>query len=142
MPIARLDTCENHHDGSRQYTEADCDVIFFFSSRRRHTRSLCDWSSAVCSSDLHGEPLTPLLVEALERVLGGVGVDGCVDRLQVAGDLLAFPPRDVVQAEANEVNDACLDGGLREDRLDRLGEPLEPVDAADQDVADAALLEV
>src|SRR5215204_1786827 len=27
-------------------------VSFFFSSRRRHTRSLCDWSSDVCSSDL------------------------------------------------------------------------------------------
>src|SRR5438132_13825811 len=27
-------------------------MIFFFSSRRRHTRSLCDWSSDVCSSDL------------------------------------------------------------------------------------------
>src|SRR5437588_7452083 len=27
---------------------------FFFSSRRRHTRSLCDWSSDVCSSDLGG----------------------------------------------------------------------------------------
>src|SRR5260221_5191119 len=26
--------------------------IFCFSSRRRHTRSLCDWSSDVCSSDL------------------------------------------------------------------------------------------
>src|SRR5260221_5120611 len=26
--------------------------FFFFSSRRRHTRSLCDWSSDVCSSDL------------------------------------------------------------------------------------------
>src|SRR5476649_2100355 len=25
---------------------------FFFSSRRRHTRSLCDWSSDACSSDL------------------------------------------------------------------------------------------
>src|SRR5437588_3133171 len=29
---------------------------FFFSSRRRHTRSLCDWSSDVCSSDLHTNP--------------------------------------------------------------------------------------
>src|SRR5699024_4384724 len=27
-------------------------VIFFFSSRRRHTRSKRDWSSDVCSSDL------------------------------------------------------------------------------------------
>src|SRR5437899_11688333 len=26
---------------------------FFFSSRRRHTRCLSDWSSDVCSSDLH-----------------------------------------------------------------------------------------
>src|SRR5260370_9286541 len=28
------------------------DVFFFFSSRRRHTRFKCDWSSDVCSSDL------------------------------------------------------------------------------------------
>src|SRR5690349_23361269 len=27
-------------------------AFFFFSSRRRHTRSLRDWSSDVCSSDL------------------------------------------------------------------------------------------
>src|SRR5438477_12949055 len=26
--------------------------FFFFSSRRRHTRLTCDWSSDVCSSDL------------------------------------------------------------------------------------------
>src|SRR2546430_3743248 len=29
-------------------------VLFFFSSRRRHTRFDCDWSSDVCSSDLRG----------------------------------------------------------------------------------------
>src|SRR6266496_4629115 len=29
-----------------------CPFYFFFSSRRRHTRSLRDWSSDVCSSDL------------------------------------------------------------------------------------------
>src|SRR5713101_576226 len=44
--------------------------FFFFSSRRRHTRLTCDWSSDVCSSDLdHGDsgcetasetPLEPL----------------------------------------------------------------------------------
>src|SRR5262245_65283913 len=28
--------------------------VFFFSSRRRHTRCLSDWSSDVCSSDLGG----------------------------------------------------------------------------------------
>src|SRR5207248_8555627 len=31
-------------------------ILFFFSSRRRHTRSYGDWSSDVCSSDL--EPPT------------------------------------------------------------------------------------
>src|SRR5256885_7221790 len=30
------------------------DGFFFFSSRRRHTRLQGDWSSDVCSSDLHG----------------------------------------------------------------------------------------
>src|SRR5256886_8709505 len=29
-----------------------CFMFFFFSSRRRHTRFDCDWSSDVCSSDL------------------------------------------------------------------------------------------
>src|SRR5207248_4165145 len=31
-------------------------VCFFFSSRRRHTRSYGDWSSDVCSSDLDELP--------------------------------------------------------------------------------------
>src|SRR6266513_4861796 len=30
----------------------DVFIFFFFSSRRRHTRSKRDWSSDVCSSDL------------------------------------------------------------------------------------------
>src|SRR5258707_11483222 len=30
-----------------------CSFFFFFSSRRRHTRYWRDWSSDVCSSDLH-----------------------------------------------------------------------------------------
>src|SRR5260370_18172867 len=29
-----------------------CSLFFFFSSRRRHTRFKCDWSSDVCSSDV------------------------------------------------------------------------------------------
>src|SRR5688572_32429214 len=31
---------------------SESSVFFFFSSRRRHTRFDCDWSSDVCSSDL------------------------------------------------------------------------------------------
>src|SRR5260221_10273539 len=38
------------HDARRSMIIYLCS--FFFSSRRRHTRSLCDWSSDVCSSDL------------------------------------------------------------------------------------------
>src|SRR2546430_9853168 len=33
---------------------AEC-LWFFFSSRRRHTRFDCDWSSDVCSSDLNDQ---------------------------------------------------------------------------------------
>src|SRR3989475_1902520 len=40
--------------------------FFFFSSRRRHTRFDCDWSSDVCSSDLHAL----LTIEDLARTTG------------------------------------------------------------------------
>src|SRR5205814_7272214 len=33
-------------------------ILFFFSSRRRHTRCLSDWSSDVCSSDLRSKSPT------------------------------------------------------------------------------------
>src|SRR5204862_3504956 len=37
--------------------------VFFFSSRRRHTRSLRDWSSDVCSSDLDALSVTVVVKE-------------------------------------------------------------------------------
>src|SRR5260370_15843076 len=54
---------------------------FFFSSRRRHTRFKCDWSSDVCSSDLEAEeflrgsfleqaPIVPVSAKT------GAGLDG------------------------------------------------------------------
>src|SRR5471030_2024186 len=45
--------------------------FFFFSSRRRHTRCLSDWSSDVCSSDL-----TPGQSLARARVWGNFGTGG------------------------------------------------------------------
>src|SRR5260370_23234279 len=61
---------------------------FFFSSRRRHTRFKCDWSSDVCSSDLALKPfhlvalfLRPALQPgyvarvALQRVCGKTFLD-------------------------------------------------------------------
>src|SRR6266446_1083226 len=44
-------------------------MIFFFSSRRRHTRLQGDWSSDVCSSDLGETQLTP--EEKLLRAIFG-----------------------------------------------------------------------
>src|SRR2546430_10750105 len=37
-------------------------LFFFFSSRRRHTRFDCDWSSDVCSSDLAGSAAGTVLL--------------------------------------------------------------------------------
>src|SRR5260221_2192835 len=43
--------------------------FFFFSSRRRHTRSLCDWSSDVCSSDLFSSAVSLCKVSAYLALL-------------------------------------------------------------------------
>src|SRR6266566_10022814 len=59
-------------------------IEFFFSSRRRHTRLQGDWSSDVCSSDLHGwvsdtlEARYTLKSMASERQIsvGGVKIGG------------------------------------------------------------------
>src|SRR3989442_6999121 len=48
----------------------DCH-FFFFSSRRRHTRCGRDWSSDVCSSDLHGDPVAGRLLGQYRRVIPG-----------------------------------------------------------------------
>src|ERR1039458_10413348 len=52
-----------------------CVVVCFFSSRRRHTRCLSDWSSDVCSSDLW-----PVHAGRLVRVRHGVFVPRDRDR--------------------------------------------------------------
>src|SRR5215211_9265475 len=51
-------------------------LVFFFSSRRRHTISLCDWSSDVCSSDVRASPdeyrlLATVLAGMVSRTDGG-----------------------------------------------------------------------
>src|SRR5438132_2716241 len=73
-------------------------IYFFFSSRRRHTRSLCDWSSDVCSSDLgRDDPaaedhdvlralLPEQLEDALEEVVVGAGEHAEPDRVGVLLD--------------------------------------------------------
>src|SRR5437879_13810438 len=46
-----------------------CVFGFFFSSRRRHTRYIGDWSSDVCSSDLESPSLAPEEKATIERDL-------------------------------------------------------------------------
>src|SRR5262245_2642390 len=56
-------------------------AFFFFSSRRRHTRCLSDWSSDVCSSDL----ASPLRGEQLLDVIGA-HADGDDDDDGISGE--------------------------------------------------------
>src|SRR5437868_14826633 len=65
---------------------------FFFSSRRRHTRSKRDWSSDVCSSDLITEPITAAKLAQdtgadralVERLLKQIGRASCRERAGIA----------------------------------------------------------
>src|SRR3989442_6937226 len=64
-------------------------VSFFFSSRRRHTRCGRDWSSDVCSSDLHvGAIRHPDMPFSVDNLLGKAEFDGA--RLKIESlDFLA-----------------------------------------------------
>src|SRR2546422_3516600 len=50
-----------------------CFSLFFFSSRRRHTRCSRDWSSDVCSSDLAAAPFFPRGTVHVAVIDPGVG---------------------------------------------------------------------
>src|SRR5699024_11826791 len=47
-------------------------IGFFFSSRRRHTRSKRDWSSDVCSSDLTDKSGQPVAISHTEKPVFGL----------------------------------------------------------------------
>src|SRR2546430_10870271 len=56
-------------DDARKVLACEASAIFFFSSRRRHTRFDCDWSSDVCSSDLTTNLLAFARAGSKERTL-------------------------------------------------------------------------
>src|SRR5438270_9018518 len=60
-------------------------IYFFFSSRRRHTRFDCDWSSDVCSSDLHiGSQSTRGLGAGADPAVGQAAAQESRDELKEA----------------------------------------------------------
>src|SRR5438309_3421240 len=76
------------------------DFSFFFSSRRRHTRWNCDWSSDVCSSDLVSK-------RAGRRALEGGGIEIFVQPL-------TFRPLVYVQGlPRNDIRTVGANMGLR-----------------------------
>src|SRR2546427_3034198 len=77
------------------YVAALIGFVFFFSSRRRHTRFDCDWSSDVCSSDLQAAA-RPRLLCALDLLPAdrGRGADDRADGDGVEGDARSILRRD------------------------------------------------
>src|SRR5712691_3891467 len=75
-------------------------LFFFFSSRRRHTRFDCDWSSDVCSSDLAAgkSSLVKALVGVWPAAKGVVRLDGAALEQWHVDDLgrhIGYLPQDV-----------------------------------------------
>src|SRR5207248_7032782 len=54
-----------------------------FSSRRRHTRSYGDWSSDVCSSDLHRSALRAILIPPCPFRINIAGKIAVVARIRI-----------------------------------------------------------
>src|SRR3989440_4593447 len=78
-----------------------CGLLFFFSSRRRHTRSDRDWSSYVCSSDLSSastaalSPITPISATSPARA----GVQARNSRSAI---ILGMRPVAIIRHSASE----------------------------------------
>src|SRR2546430_7027151 len=59
---------------------------FFFSSRRRHTRFDCDWSSDVCTSDLERRPIPDRSCGSLPPLLLGHTEIGEGEQVRAGGE--------------------------------------------------------
>src|SRR5688572_31937465 len=87
-------------------------LCFFFSSRRRHTRFDCDWSSDVCSSDLgrvagllagQGDVINNVPVEELSRFENHPRVRA----EKVEGVRMYFLAMNVTRSEERRVGKEC-----------------------------------
>src|SRR5256885_11537394 len=72
--------------------------LFFFSSRRRHTRLQGDWSSDVCSSDLRGKPTVHVQFGEASALLAGDALQALAFELLVPEPDQAGSMPDALQA--------------------------------------------
>src|SRR5207248_3961634 len=84
--------------------------LFFFSSRRRHTRSYGDWSSDVCSSDLQQSHSPRNLPRREVRPVGS----------GQRKSVMAMETR--LRSEERRVGKECRAGGVGEQRIEKEGE--------------------
>src|SRR3989475_11123447 len=101
--------------------------LFFFSSRRRHTRFDCDWSSDVCSSDLVQRALADkggaeLIPEILARD---------VERRRLLKEVEELKAQRNVASEAiGRAKRAGEDAGVEQARMRAVGDRIKALDAA------------
>src|SRR5260370_15805489 len=87
-------------------------LCFFFSSRRRHTRFKCDWSSDVCSSDLNSMRAERLSLSAFAEVrwaCASFSLDCALDSFVAASEALAVAVflLSVARSEERRVGEEC-----------------------------------
>src|SRR5215813_14275901 len=106
--------------------------VFFFSSRRRHTRCGRDWSSDVCSSDLadalvmarsHRGPLHMLVTDV---VMPGMNGRTLADRL------LEDAPKLKCLFMSGYTDDVISTGGMLDQNVHFLQKPFSPRALADK----------
>src|SRR5437762_13378166 len=90
--------------------------MFFFSSRRRHTRYIGDWSSDVCSSDLQrhaGELAYVIYTSGSTGLPKGVVIDhrGAGNTVLDINRRLGVSAGD--RSEERRVGEECMGGGWR-----------------------------
>src|SRR5437764_1721359 len=104
----------------QQFVVLQFDSKFFFSSRRRHTRYIGDWSSDVCSSDLEGRRMQreiDCLVTGATGFLGravvnGLLANGASVRCLIRPGYNLLPEQSLATLLAQSANSHMVQGNL------------------------------
>src|SRR5260370_40061278 len=80
-------------------------LLFFFSSRRRHTRFKCDWSSDVCSSDLTAMVSNTASMMRSAPLTFSRPTTPLISPIRLAGASAGKAPRAAVRSEEGRVGE-------------------------------------